>query len=293
MAGDWIKMRVDLYRDPKVCMIADILMADDGELAKHVNQIKQRDMTVTRNVMRNVTVGALVTVWGVIRLRGKRLNDDLTLRGVSLSVIDDLSEVPGFGVAMRKVGWVEESEDGIVFPHFFEEYNVDPNEDAKAKNAERQRRFREKSNVKSNVTDNVTVALESNDREEKRREEKINTVGSAKRRTQMPLNFFPDETGLKSAADKGVRVDLELQKFKDFHAGKGSVMLDWQAAWRTWCSNAKQFVPRFTPDPIAVTVPSRPGVDPALAKCIADSLVCKGPPPNIRSRMKQLQGARP
>ena len=123
-------MRVDLYRDPKVCMIADILMADDGELAKHVNQIKQRDMTVTRNVMRNVTVGALVTVWGVIRLRGKRLNDDLTLRGVSLSVIDDLSEVPGFGVAMRKVGWVEESEDGIVFPHFFEhipdvEYLID------------------------------------------------------------------------------------------------------------------------------------------------------------------------
>ena len=25
MAGDWIKMRTDLYRDPKVCAIADEL----------------------------------------------------------------------------------------------------------------------------------------------------------------------------------------------------------------------------------------------------------------------------
>lgn len=27
MAGDWIKMRTDLYRDPKVSLIADALMA--------------------------------------------------------------------------------------------------------------------------------------------------------------------------------------------------------------------------------------------------------------------------
>ena len=171
MAGDWIKMRTDLYRDPKVCAIADRLMDQEGELAGYVSQNCQRSMTVTRNVMRNVTVGALVSVWGVMRLRGKRINDDLVFRSGTLWVIDDLSELPGFGEAMAYVGWVVADQDGITFPNFFSEYNSDPNEDAKAKNAERQRRYREKTKQKSDVTEDVTEASQSNAREEKRREE--------------------------------------------------------------------------------------------------------------------------
>ena len=76
MAGDWIKMRTDLYRDPKVSRICDHLMGSDSGLARYVNQHLQRDMSVTRNVIRNVTVGALVAVWGVLRHRGKRNGDD-------------------------------------------------------------------------------------------------------------------------------------------------------------------------------------------------------------------------
>lgn len=168
MASDWIKMRVDLYRDPKVCALADILMDEDGALARYINQNMQRDMCVTRNVMRNVTVGALLSVWGVMRSRGKRSDDDLVCRGVTCTVIDDIAEVQGFGAAMLVVGWVEETTEGIVFPRFFEEHNTDPAEASKQKNAERQRRFRERQqSLKSNVTDNVTVTH----REEKRREE--------------------------------------------------------------------------------------------------------------------------
>ena len=172
MAGDWIKMRTDLYRDPKVCAIADQLMRADGALAEYVDQNCQRKMTVTRNVMRNVTVGALVSVWGVMRQRGKRIDDDLVFKSGTLWIIDDLAELPGFGQAMAAVGWVEADAEGLVFRNFFSEYNVDPNEDAKAKNAERQRRFREKSRQERNVTVGVTVASQNNTREEKRREEK-------------------------------------------------------------------------------------------------------------------------
>jgi hypothetical protein len=175
MAGDWIKMRTDLYRDPKVSVIADALMSVDGELARHVNQICHRDMTVTRNVMRNVTVGALVSVWGVMRHQGKRIESDLFCFGVTVSVLDDIADIPGFGSAMEKAGWVIQHDDGIEFPGFFAKNNVDPEEKSRQKNAERQRRFREKnravnaekSNVTSNVTDNVTVTH----REEKRRED--------------------------------------------------------------------------------------------------------------------------
>lgn len=171
MAGDWIKMRTDLYRDPKVCAIADILIDEDGALAGYVNQNMQRDMTVTRNVMRNVTVGALVSVWGVLRHRGKRIEDDLVIKGCTIAVIDDIADLLGFGEAMETVGWVSETSDSIVLPRFFEEFNVDPADETKKKNAERQRRYRENHKAESNDKRNVTVTSQSNAREEKRREE--------------------------------------------------------------------------------------------------------------------------
>jgi hypothetical protein len=177
MAGDWIKMRTDLYRDPKVCVIADRLLAEGSNLARYVSQHCQRDMTVTRNVTRNVTVGALVSVWGVMRHRGKRVGDDLVCKNVGLTVIDDVADLPGFGEAMKAAGWAIESNEGLKFPNFFEEYNVDPTEDKKSKNSERQRRHREKMKRDSNVT----VTSQSNAREEKSREEKsINTPKSPK-----------------------------------------------------------------------------------------------------------------
>ena len=165
MAGDWIKMRTDLYRDPKVSVMADELMDPDGELSAYINQNCMRNMTVTRNVTRNACVGALLSVWGVMRHRGVRSNDDLTCFGVSLAVLDDISDMPGFGDAMAQVGWVREDDHGLVFPRFFADYNVEPDGKNKSKNAERQARYREKkrlgftpnSNVTSNVTGNVTV----------------------------------------------------------------------------------------------------------------------------------------
>lgn len=172
MAGDWIKMRTDLYRDPKVCGIADALLEKEGDLARFVSQHQQRDMSVTRNVMRNAVVGALVAVWGVARQRGKRLGDDLVLKGVTPAVVDDMADVAGFGDAMAAVGWVRQTRNGLVFPRFFEDYNVDPVAEMKAKNAARQRRYRE---AHSNGKSNVTVAPQSNtekSRGEKRKKTK-------------------------------------------------------------------------------------------------------------------------
>ena len=171
MADDWVKIRTDIYRDPKVCIMADLLSKDGGPLACYVAQMRGRDMCVTRNVTRNVTVGALVTVWGVTRHRGKRDGDDLVIRSATLNLIDDIADLPGLGDAMAAVGWAIECEEGLVFPRFFAEFNSDPSVSAKEKNAERQRRFREKSNALRNVTRDVTVTSQSNAREEKRREE--------------------------------------------------------------------------------------------------------------------------
>ena len=176
MAFDWIKMRTDLYRDPKVCVIADFLMDKDGDLAAYISQNCQRDMTVTRNVTRCATVGALVTVWGVMRHRGKRHGDDLIVTGVTVNIVDDIADLPGFGAAMQSAEWLIEDEHGITFPRFFEDYNVEPVKEAKTKAAERQAKYRRNKSVTPSVTRYVTEASQSNTREEKRREEKEGEV---------------------------------------------------------------------------------------------------------------------
>lgn len=208
MAGDWIKMRTDLYRDPKVSVMADLLLDADGDLAKFVDQHCQRQMTVTRNVMRNVTVGALVSVWGVMRLRGKRESDDLVCKGATSSVLDDIADLPGFGAAMEFVGWAVETDAGLVLPRFFEDQNVDPEDAAKKKNADRQARFREKNKDKSNVTDDVTVTH----REEKRREEETTHIPSMPAQISIVLrkyaiNSNPSHPSVIALAEQGV--DLE------------------------------------------------------------------------------------
>lgn len=169
MAGDWIKMRTDLYRDPKVCLIAEKLLDQESLLSQSVNQNLQCNMTVTRNVTRNAAVGALLSVWGVVRRRGKREGDDLVLKNCSLMVLDDISDLPGFGAAMATVGWVVETNEGLVFPKFFESNNVDPSDEKNAKNAEKQRRYRKKKQQECYVTRDVTALPKCRPREEKRR----------------------------------------------------------------------------------------------------------------------------
>jgi hypothetical protein len=64
---------------------------------------------------------------------------------------------------------------------------------------------------------------------------------TSKRRSLLPIDFYPDSTGIKKASDLQIAITDELERFADFHKAKGSTMLDWQAAWRTWVSNAVKF----------------------------------------------------
>jgi hypothetical protein len=242
MAGDWIKMRTDLYRDPKVSVMADLLMAPDGDLSRFVDQHCQRQMTVTRNVMRNVTVGALVSVWGVMRLRGKRENDDLVCRGATSAVLDDIADLPGFGAAMEVVGWAVETDEGLVLPRFFEDQNVDPEDTAKKKNADRQARFRERNKANSDVTEDVTNNVTVTHREEKRREEKKEPDARAAR---LPDDWEPDSDDVEFCLAE--RPDLDVtsvaDQFRDYwiaQPGAKGRKLDWRATWRNWVRNQKR-----------------------------------------------------
>jgi hypothetical protein len=189
MAGDWIKMKTDIYRHPKVSVIADRLNHPEGDLALSVNQFCQRNMTVTRNVTRCATVGALVTVWGVFRHRGERDGDDLFVELACLHTIDDVADMPGFGKAMESVGWVVDDELGLRFPRFFEEMNVDTSA-SKSSAAERQRRYRERK--KRDVTRDVTVTSRNALEKEKEKEKENKKSKPKKGGVDLALLKFPD-----------------------------------------------------------------------------------------------------
>lgn len=190
MGVDWIKMQTDLYRHPKVCVMADLLLAPGGALAdlfapldgvtngdvtprhplRHAD-VTQRNAAVTRNAV----VGALVSVWGVLRHRGTRSDDDLLVPGCTLEVIDAIASLPGLGDAMARVGWATQSPEGLTLPRFFSANNSDPSGPSRSSGAERQRRYRERLrgiSAGESVTSPVTSPVTSRNALEKRREEK-------------------------------------------------------------------------------------------------------------------------
>lgn len=66
-------------------------------------------------------------------------------------------------------------------------------------------------------------------------------VEKKKRQSRLPLDFAPNEAGLTAAVGLSVEVEIEIEAFKNYHTAKDSLMADWQAAWRTWCGNARKF----------------------------------------------------
>lgn len=67
----------------------------------------------------------------------------------------------------------------------------------------------------------------------------------SKARTAVNPDWTPDQAGFSYAREAGMSeivVQQESSKFRNYHASKGNLMADWNAAWRTWCDNHKSFV---------------------------------------------------
>lgn len=65
-----------------------------------------------------------------------------------------------------------------------------------------------------------------------------------KRATSIEGDWFPEVPGQEYAVDQGMPhgdIPDEAEKFVDYHRARGSLMKDWNAAWRTWCRNWASF----------------------------------------------------
>jgi hypothetical protein len=62
------------------------------------------------------------------------------------------------------------------------------------------------------------------------------------RRALIPENFSVSDEIMEMVAERNwPDPRTELQKFKDFHLAHGTLMFDWEAAFRTWLNNAVGF----------------------------------------------------
>lgn len=134
MAGDWVKMRVDLDEDPAVIGMASVL----GIPADHI-------------------IGKLWKIWRW----SNRQTIDGKVFGIHDDWIDGYLECPGFAKAMRLVGWLELNDSGFSIPRF-DRHNSD---------SAKRRALRSLRESRNRCTRNVT-GDDAKAPPEKRREEK-------------------------------------------------------------------------------------------------------------------------
>lgn len=212
MAGDWIKMRADLFTHPKVVRISSAMKADTLR-----------------------TVGGLMSVWCLFDAH----SEDGQLEGYSFEVVDELLRWSGFSKAMAGVGWLEETPDGLALPRF-DAHNGQSSK-RRAQDADRKREVRKVS---------APEADKKRTREEKRREDisPTNVGESAKRATRKcPSDFVVTDEMRNWAAENFPAVDLDAAaaKFRDHTFTKS--ITDWPATLRNWVRKEAEFAPTRKP----------------------------------------------
>lgn len=143
MAGEWIKMRTNLWDDPRVSQLCELT--------------DQAEATV---------IGGLYWLWAT----ADEHSSDGLLNGMTVRTIDRKTGVPGLGKALVTIGWITEGEDGVTVARFDEHNGAS----AKQRAQTAKRVANHKGNAKVTLTalpdpdDTVTSALP---REDKNKEE--------------------------------------------------------------------------------------------------------------------------
>lgn len=88
-------------------------------------------------------------------------------------------------------------------------------------------------------------------------------VERGKRAARLTDEWTPNDAHRSLAAERGVSIDFELSKFRDWAASNGAAKKDWDATFRNWLRNA-----RPTPGvrPTATRDPEKPWRDVQWAK---------------------------
>ncbi len=206
MAGDWIKMRVDLKEDPTVFKLAEILGVDELHI-----------------------VGGLFCFWA---WADKHAVDGV-VDGATSRLVDKVSCINGFTDAMHQVGWINVSTTGINIPNY-DRHNGESGKERSLKNA-RQSRWRAGKSVNVDATPSTQPSTTPSTREEKRRED-INT-SDVDNGFALFWSAYPNKKAKPAAAKafKTAKINGHLPEvLADIESKSQS---------ESWLKNGGQFVP--------------------------------------------------
>lgn len=143
MAGEWIKVRTNLWDDPRIGQLCEL--TDQGEAA---------------------IIGGLYWLWAT----ADEHSSDGLLHGMTTRTIDRKTGVQGLGKALVTIGWLAESEEGVTIIRF-DEHNGSSAK-ARAQGAKRQSKHRGNAGVTdSNDDRNADTVTGALPREDKNKEE--------------------------------------------------------------------------------------------------------------------------
>ena len=177
MAGDWIKMRSNLWDDPRIAKLCDL--TDCGEAA---------------------VIGGLYWLWST----ADQHSEDGIMAGMTMRSVDRKTGIAGIADALVSIGWLADHPEGVRLVNF------DDHNGASAKSrAQTARRVANHKNNAPSVSDalperyqGVTTPLP---REEKRREENTKTLKS---------KTIPPDGDLFDGIDPQIASDFKALKNK-------------------------------------------------------------------------------
>jgi hypothetical protein len=224
MAGDWIKMRGNLWDDPRVGRICDL--CDAGEAA---------------------VVGALYWLWAT----ADQHTEDGAMPGLSLRQIDRKTGVPGFAAALVVVGWLLDDPQGVVIVKF-EEHN---GASAKRRCGDAQRKANsrtvsatdaDKSRTEpGHFADELGQVAELEKRREEKKEQHTEPSGSVPARKARGQRRCPETFDVSDemrewarASAPSANVERETMKFRNHEFAKAHS--DWLATWQNWILKADE-----------------------------------------------------
>lgn len=213
MAGDWIKMRGNLWDDPRVTRLVDIVSATEAAV-----------------------IGALYWLWAT----ADQHSQDGVMPGLSLRAVDRKTGLAGIGDALVTIGWVADHPEGIRLCRF-EEHN---GESAKRRCVDAQRKANVRKTPDKNQTDNGHDADElrriSELEKEKRREEKeikskakVSAAPKTPKPSKVPLPAdFCISDAVMAWAEKNGHTNLRahFDSFVGKARANGYTYVDWDQA---------------------------------------------------------------
>lgn len=197
MAGDWIKMRGNLWDDPRVGKLCDLTGCGEAQV-----------------------IGGLYWLWAT----ADQHTEDGVMPGLSLRQIDRKTGVPGLGSAMCEIGWLSDHPEGVVIVRF-EEHN---GTSAKRRCTDAKR----KADVRTPSAHDAdkTRTDDGDDEEEKRRLSELEK--EKRRREEAKASSAPKAVAFDAATGQFQIPDLLMQQWRGAYPALSlDVELSRASAW--------------------------------------------------------------